>query len=62
MFNAVPALMTVAVECIEVVSTVVRGSPTALRLANFSASACLEISAMNGESSSIRSWKDVTGA
>ena len=62
MFDAVPALMTVAVEFIEVVSTVARGSPTAPRLANFSVNACLEISAMNGERSSIRSWKDVTGA
>ena len=56
MFDAVPALLTVAVECIEVVSTVARGRPTAPRLANFSAKACLEISGTNGESS----WKDAT--
>ena len=61
MFDAVPALMTIAVECIEVVSTVARGRPTAPRLANFSANACLANSATNGESSSIRSCKGTTG-
>ena len=59
MFNAVPALMTIAVECIEVVSTVARGRPTVLRLANFSAK--FVISATNGESRSIRSCKGTTG-
>ena len=61
MFDAVPALMTIAVECIEVVSTVARGRPTAPRLANFSAKAGLVLSGTKGESSSIRSWKDTTG-
>ena len=59
MLDAIPALMTIAVECIEVVSTVARG--TAPRLANFSANACLVLSATNGESSSIRSCKGTTG-
>ena len=59
MFDAVPALITIAVECIEVVSTVARG--TAPRLANFSAKACLVLSGTNGESSPSRSWTDTTG-
>ena len=62
MFDTVPALMTIAVECIEIVSTVARGRPTAPRLANFSVKAGLVLSGTNnGESSSIRSWRDATG-
>ena len=60
-FDAVPALMTIAVECIEVVSTVARGRLTAPRLANFSAKAALVLSGTNGESSPSRSWTDTTG-
>ena len=63
-FAAVPELMTIAVDGVEVVSTTARGTASGLstRAANFSAKAFLASSGMYGENSSNTSrWESTTG-